>query len=336
MTQHCAKSRRSLFFAVGLLWSAASVRPALALDLKMVEHQVLTGEADRAQKALAPELAAHPDDGPAHLLLCRVLLSEELASEAALECASALRHGLDRDSEAQNWAGRAFGRAAERSGPISGLKLAGQTRSAFFTAHQFNPANTAAANDLGEFYVEAPSIVGGGVEKALALAAEIEPALPEAAHRLRALAAEKRKDSATAEREFLAATRVSSSPGAWVDLANFYVRRAALDHVPDHIPDQALAAARRAVAADRTFSANLVDAGSTLLDLHQPGEAQAAWRAYLAHAGQSDLAPAFRVHTLLGQLLAAHGDKTGARAEFNQALALAAAYLPAQKGLAAL
>ena len=310
------------------LFSMLSERPAAAFDPKAVEHQVLVGEADRAQKELAPELAVHPDDAPAHLLLCRVLLSEELALQAAPECAQALRHGLDRDSDAQNWAGRAFGRAAERSGPITGLKLANETRSAFLAAHQLNPANAAAANDLGEFYVEAPGIVGGGIEKALALATEIQTALPEAAHRLRALAAEKRKDYPTAEQEFLAATRVSSAPGAWVDLANFYVRRAA--------SDQALSAARRAVTADRTFSANLVDAGSTLVDLHQPGEAQAAWRAYLAHSGQSDLAPAFRVHTLLGNLLAAHGDKAGARVEFTQALALAAAYAPAQKGLAAL
>ena len=152
--------------------------------------------------------------------------------------------------------------------------------------------------------------------------------MPEIAHRLRALTAEKRGDPGSAEREFIAATNVAHSPGALVDLSIFYVRQ--------NQPDKGAAAARRAVALDRDLDANIVDAASSLGDAHQTAQAIPVLRGYLEHGRQSDQAPAFRVHTILGEMLAAQGDRVNARKEFQQALALAADYAPAQKGLGSL
>jgi tetratricopeptide (TPR) repeat protein len=269
-----------------------------------------------------------PQNGPAHLLLCRVYFSLEQGSEAAHECDAALKNGLARDSNAQDWAGRAFGRHAEHAGPLAGLKLAGEVRTAFQRAHELDPKNPAAANDLGEFYVSAPFVVGGGVDKATDLANSIGPTLPEVAHRIRGLIAEKHNDYGTAEREFLAATNVSQSSGAFVDLGTFYLRQ--------NRPDKGLLAARRAIAVDREMDANVVDAATTMDDAHQTGQAVPVLRAYLLRGKQSDAAPAFRVHTLLGQMLARSGDTAGARSEFQQALALASTYAPARKALGAL
>ncbi len=289
---------------------------------------MLQGRADSAIAELQAAVSHDNGNGPAHLLLCRAFLSELDAADAADQCRLALGNGLAQDSAAQDWAGRAFGLRAQHAGPIAGLKLAGEVRSAFQASFRLNNRNPAGANDLGEFYLNAPFIIGGGLDKASALADSLGSTLPAISHRLRALVAEKRGDNATAEREFLAATQVAQSPGAWVDLANFYVRA--------HTPGKAIAAAQRAVALDRALDANIVDAAMALNDAHAGTEAAEVLRRYLDHGQQSDQAPAFRVHTLLGEILAAQGDKAGARREFQAALNLASGYAPARKDMAAL
>lgn len=311
-----------------LLLSAAVGSARAQTDVHAAEQDVLAGRADQAIQELQSVAHGAAGNGAAHLLLCRAYLSKLQGSEAAAECRQALKTSLGQDSTAQDWAGRAFGMEAQHAGPISGLKLAGQVRTAFQTAYKLNPRNPAAANDLGEFYVGAPFIVGGGTDKATALATEIEGSLPEIAHRLRALIAEKQGDGAAAEREFVAATQVAQSPGAYVDLACFYVRQ--------HRTDTAASTARRAIALDRSLDSNVVDAASILNDVHQSTAALPALHGYLDRGQKSDAAPAFRAHTLLGDILAAHGDKANARKEYQAALALAADYDPARKGLGAL
>lgn len=307
---------------------ARAPRGNAAIDLHLQEQDLLQGRADRAVAGLQAVLSRDPGNATAHLLLCRTLLSELHGNDASVECRAALDAGLAGDSAAQDWAGRAFGAEAEHAGPIAGLKLAGKVRNAFQDAYRLNPRNPAAANDLGEFYIAAPALVGGGTGKADALASSVQGAQPEVAHRLRALLAEKAKDNAAAEREFLAATQVMQSPGAYVDLACFYVRQ--------NQPGKGLAAARRAIALDHNLDANVVDAASTLDDVHQPAQAIDVLHRYLAGTHQSDQAPTFRVHTMLGEIFVRQGDRAAARQEFQSALAMAAGYAPAQKGLAAL
>jgi len=323
-TPLCHYGRALCLLACSLLFTTAQAHA----DLRAAEQDLLQGRADQAVAGLRSAVDREPGNAAAHLLLCRSFLAEQRGSEAADQCRLALQTGLAGNSEAQDWAGRAFGMQAEHAGPIAGLKLAGQVRTAFQTAFNLNRRNPAAANDLGEFFIAAPFLVGGGTDKATALADSIQPTLPEIAHRLRALLAEKRGDTAGAEREFLSAVQVADAPGALVDLACFYVRK--------NMPEKATVAARRAIAQDRDLDANVVDAASTLNDVHQTAEAMQILRAYLEHGRQSDQAPAFRVHVLLGQMLAAQGDRPGARRQFQVALSLASGYAPAQKGLGSL
>ncbi len=311
----------SSLLLAGIVAGIGMAKQLRAQNLKGAEGDLMQGRADQ----VIAELRGAPATGAAHLLLCRAYLSKLHAGEAAAQCRLALQAGMGRDSAAQDWAGRAFGREAEHAGPIAGLKLAGQVRTAFQTAYDLNHANPAAANDLGEYFVNAPFLVGGGVDKAASLADDLQGTLPEIAHRLRALIAEKRGDSAQAEHEFLAATEVAQSPGAYVDLATFYARQ--------QMPEKAGTVARRAITLDRALDANVVDAATTLNDVRQPSQALAVLRSYLDHGQKSDGAPTFRVHTLIGQILAKEGETANARAEFQAALALASDYAPAQKGL---
>jgi Tfp pilus assembly protein PilF len=326
--------RRHVALSVITLATLLSTVPAHAADLTPAgslapaAHALAQGQADSAAALLHPILVADPNNGEAHLLLCRTYYAEEMPAAAANECAAALKT-LGNDSSAQDWAGRAYGLEADHAGPVSGLRLALRVRNAFQTAVHLDPDNGSAINDLSEYYVNAPSIVGGGFDKAAQLADQSQSELPQNAHRIRALAAEHQKDYDIAEREFRAAAAVANHPDAWADLGAFYAKR--------QQPDQAVDALRRAIALDRTHSASSVDAATTLTEIHrEPQLAERALRDYLAGHNQSDAAPAFRVHVTLARLLGDEGDTADAKIEVQKALELASNYAPAHKELAAL
>lgn len=315
----------SVFLATAPVLASA---PGTSGSLETAQKALLEGRADEAITLLRANLTGNPGNGIAHLLLCRVQLSEGMGKEAAEECQTALNDGLSGSSEAQDWTGRALGLQASRGGMLSGMRLALGVRTAFETAVSLAPDSEPACVDLGEYYTAAPAIVGGGSGKALALAARIERRLPEIAHRIRAMNAEKNNDLGTAEREFQAEASVAHCPGALVDLAAFYGR-----HSQDA---KASAVARQTIEADRAVDATVVEAAGVLADAGQISAAESALHAYLTHGTHSDQAPVFRVHTQLGDLLAHSGQHEAARAEYNAALSLASTYAPARKGLAAL
>jgi len=300
-------------------------RPTTPNPLADSEKALMQGRADDAIAKLHGLVAANPQDGRAHLLLCRAFYAEELADAAVPECEAALGT-LSNDSKAQDWMGRAYGLKADQSGPIAGYKLATKVKTAFETAVQLDPHNGDAVNDLSEYYVAAPSFVGGGVDKAVALASKVEAQLPQEAHRIRALAAEKHHDYDTAEREFKAAVGQGGHADAWTDLGHFYYRR---DMKP-----QAVDALNHAVEADRAHGPALVDVASILKEMHLETDLAAqALRDYLASNAKTDAAPAFKAYVIWGDLLESSGDNQGARMQFQHALALARDYPPAKRAI---
>jgi hypothetical protein len=66
-------------------------------------------------------------------------------------------------------AGPRAGEKAGRASFLSAYSLAKQVRSEFETAVRLNPRNAEALMDLGEFYKDAPSVIGGGLTKLTAL-----------------------------------------------------------------------------------------------------------------------------------------------------------------------
>lgn len=285
----------------------------------------MDGRVDEAVQMLNAEIASNRSDGSAHLLLCRAYFSVQRVDAAVPECESAARL-MPQSSQAEDWLGRVYGMKANGAGPFAGLKLAHEVHDAFEAAVKLDPRNEAAVNDLAEYYVNAPSLVGGGTDKADDLADRVQGYMPQTAHRIHALSAEKRRDYSTAEREFMAATSVKNAPEAWVDLGGFYKRR--------RQTAKAIEALQRAYASDPAKNAAVVDVASYLIDMHvEPALAEKALEQYLAGDAKSDAAPAVHVHVLLGRLLESTGDKAGAKDEFEKALQLAANYGPAKKAL---
>jgi tetratricopeptide (TPR) repeat protein len=289
------------------------------------ERALMQGQIDEAVARSQRLSAADPKDGQAYLLLCRSFYAEGHEDEAIDACTRATQ-ALPHGSEAQYWLGKAMGMKAEHAGPISGLGLALKVKAAFEAAVALDPRNGDAVNALGEFYVDAPSFIGGGLDKAAALANQAQATLPQPAHRILAMTAEKRKDYGTAEREFRAAIAVANLPDAWDDLGAFYRRRGRFD--------QAVEVLKQSLTVNRDDDASLVDAASLLNRMHrEPELAEKALRDYLQSRVKSDAQPAIKVHVMLGKLMASEGDKAGAKIEFETALQMASGYAPAKQAL---
>ncbi|WP_254059624.1 lipopolysaccharide assembly protein LapB [Granulicella sp. L46] len=296
-----------------------------ASERAAAERALMQGQIDEAVARAQRLAAADPKDGQAYLLLCRSFYAEAHAEEAIDACTRATEI-LPRSSDAQDWLGRAYGMKAERAGPIAGLSLALKVRAAFESAVALDPGNGDAINDLGEFYIDAPMIIGGGLDKSAALANQAMALRPQPAHRILAMTAEKKKDYGTAEREFRAAVAVANRADAWNDLGAFYRRRGEYD--------KAVEALKQGLAVDRAKDASLVDTASLLDRMHrEPELAEKALRDYLGSGVKSDDAPAIKVHVMLGKLLQNEGDKAGAKIEFETALQMASRYAPAKQAL---
>jgi tetratricopeptide (TPR) repeat protein len=285
-------------------------------------HALMEGRVQDAETTLRGLIAANRADSYSHRLLCRVYYTEEMYDSAVRECeeaAASTTAGREEMSDNQLWLGRAYGMKAQRAGPIAGFKLARKVQASFSKALELNPNNVAALNDLGEYDVDAPFIVGGGLDKAQLLANRMMSHFPAAAHRLLARMADSENDLSTAETEFKRAIAAGNTAEAWIDLAQFYLGRKR--------PDDAVAAIRSAIAADHNHGPALVDAASILTAAHRaPDLAERCLRDYLASRAKSDAAPAFKAHLHLSRLLAARGNMDEAAREHDAALALAPEY----------
>lgn len=109
---------------------------------------------------------------------------------------------------------------------LTAPRFASRARQAFEKAVELDPRNLEAINDLFEYYLEAPGILGGGYDKAKNLAGRI--AQIDAVEGLYAQAklAEKRKEYGSAEAQLRRAAELAPQQvGRLIDLASFLAKQ---------------------------------------------------------------------------------------------------------------
>lgn len=132
-------------------------------------------------------------------------------------------------SEYYHWLGKAYGRRAETSNPLSAPMLASKARQNFEKAVELDSRNLEAVNDLFSYYLEAPGFLGGGLDKAAVLAEKIKALDPIEYHYDMALLSEKRKEFKSAEFHFRSAWDMApKSVGRAIDLAKFLSKQGRL------------------------------------------------------------------------------------------------------------
>ncbi len=306
-----------------LLAVALTIAPAdVPQDgLAQANAALQSGQADRALMLLG----SLPSSAETHNLRCRVHFMMERWDDAANECDQAVK--LDSQNSIEHlWLGRALGEKADNATWLAAYSLAKRARAEFEQAVSLDPHNGEALTDLGEFYTEAPGVVGGGVDKAQTLVALLEKTDPARAHILRARIAESRKDYGTAERELKQATATSEHPAfAWMTLGSFYRKHERWDDM-----ESAVESGYKAAQHDRRAGVALYN-GASILARSKRNLALAVkmLEEYLADYPRTEEGPAFEGYTRLARLKAQLGDKNGARQARAAALQLAHDYKPA-------
>ncbi len=130
--------------------------------------------------------------------------------------------GNPTNSEYMDWLGRTYGKRAETSNPLSAPGYASKARQAFEKAVELDGKNSEALSDLFDYYLEAPGFLGGGYDKAQAVAERIALVDPPEGYYVKAQLDKKRKEFGAAEQHFRKAVAVAPHEvGLLVTLAKF-------------------------------------------------------------------------------------------------------------------
>jgi tetratricopeptide (TPR) repeat protein len=274
---------------------------------------------------LEQQVRQAPNGAEGYNLLCRAYFMTAEWDRGIPNCERA--RNLDpQNSQYHLWLGRIYGEKADHAGFFSAAGLAKKVRTSFERAVELAPNDWQARVDLGEFYLEAPGIVGGGKDKAGEQANALMPIKPGMAYWLLGRIAEKNKDTAEAERQYragIAATR--SGARAWLELAIYFRHVNRLDDM-----EKAL---RELENAPLDHHEALMDGASLLMRTgRDPALGVRLLQRYFA-AGTVEEGPAFNAHEYWGQLLERQGDHRGAAEQYRAALALFRNFRRAQEGL---
>ena len=318
--------RAPLAVLLGVAMAASPGTESGKDGLAQVNAALQAGQADKAIALLKSLPEPLNNSAGAHNLRCRVLYTLEQFEAANHECEQAV--SLDAQNSTYHlWFGRTLGEVAERATFLSAYGLAKRARAEFEQAVQLDPHNAEALADLGEFYSSAPGVVGGGMDKAANVAAQLDRLDPARAHELRGGIARENKDLAAAERELKAAVAASAHPAfQWMRLASFYRKAKRYNEM-----DSAVESGWTAAQHDPHAAVALFNGASVLLKANRnPALAIKLLEAYLASPTATEEGPAFTARVWLARLKAQTGDTEGARRERLEALALAQEYKPAQ------
>ena len=310
----------------GVVLASAAVLSASAQSLPLAQATTAlqAGEADKALALLSP-LAQPGGEALAYNLKCRVEYSLEQWDQAAKDCEQAVT--LDgRSSDDHLWLARALGAQASRASFLSAFKLAKRVRAEFEEAVRLDPGSAEALADLGDYYYTAPGVVGGGIDKAEGVAAQMDRIDPIRAHELRGHIAEQRKDFGAAEREYKQALAASAHPAfQWMSLAGFYRGRERWTEM-----EAAVRSGQNAAERDKRATVALYSGAALLIQTKRDQERAAKMlEEYLTGSVKSEDAPAFVAHIWLARLKQEFGDAAAAGRERAAALALAHEYKPA-------
>jgi len=197
--------RRIILTIAGLVLLTSVARPAESLAWTRAHELYQRTDYAGSLKEL---LGARERDMAVYLLMGQDYygLAEYKQATDSLEKAVALAPA---NAECFLWLGRAYGRRAETSNPFSAPGFASKARQMFERAVALDPSNREAVGDLFDYYVGAPGFLGGGMNKAEALAANVARRDPAEGHYYEAELDDRRKQYDSAEKHLRAAMELA-------------------------------------------------------------------------------------------------------------------------------
>lgn len=267
----------------------------------------------RAAPAIAALLKAAPRSADAHILQARLLLQQGKGDDAVDAAGEAVELAPD-SAQAQYWLGNAYGYQITRVGMMSKSFMAPKLRDAFERAIALDPNLHDARGNLMEYYLQAPAVVGGSVDKARAQAAELAKRDPPRGHYARARLAMHDKQPEVAAKAYLAAWEARPENVTYRMAAGLVLQetrqwdRAFGLYGAWTAEDPKAAPAWYQLGRTAALSGQRLDVGAGAL------------KTYLALPLAPGQPPLHHAWYRLGQLQAKAGDKPAARGSFEKAL----------------
>lgn len=134
------------------------------------------------ERAVAAKLSVDPNNADALIAKAELIITEgkeerlDEGSKFAEQCIAA----HPQRSECFEALGNVLGTKAQMGGIVSAMGYAGKIRDAFIKAVELDPKNYQARSSLLQYYLQAPSFVGGGKGKAQSLVVETNKVSPAA------------------------------------------------------------------------------------------------------------------------------------------------------------
>jgi tetratricopeptide (TPR) repeat protein len=314
----------SLVSFTSVLFSNSSLA-VLGCRLEEAQALIASRKTAEARRVLEPCAREDPRDAQAASALARAYLLEQDIDQAVFwfERAVELEPG---NSDFRLWLGRACGQKALRANVLEQFALARRVRRSFEQAVKLDPSNLSARLSLLEYYVRAPGILGGSLEKARSQAGEIRNRDRLRGHRAFGQIAEEQKSFTAAAREYDEALREfpqSSDPVYWrADLAMRQKDYAmALELLESLWRARSEPEALYRIGRLAVLSGQGLERGEECLKL------------YIDHQPTEDEPSLASAHLELGALYQKQGDRARARKEYEAALTLEPSSLEAKKAL---
>jgi len=310
----------------GLVLFAAG---AAAFASPRTDEGVRLFEARRFPEARAALEAAVQEDSRdtrALYYLGRTLMAQNEPEKAA----AALEKSVALDpasAEKHLWLGRAWGSQAQSANFLKQASLAPKIRREFEKAVELDPGSADARFSLIEYYINAPGIMGGSLDKAREEAAAIARLDPLRGYRARAriLEYEKNWDAAGAEYDRAARQFPDKLEPAvwgsnlWAGQKNWSRAFAPIEAFLSRNP--ASLSATYQIGRLAALSGENLDRGAEALTR------------YLASDPRPEDPPLAAAQWRLGQILEKKGDRLGAKRAYEEALKLDASHKEAKEGL---
>ncbi len=265
--------------------------------------------------ALPVSLAAQAGSDSFKQGMAALLANDGDAAVKAFEKAIA---ASDKTAEYHLGLARALGVVAQKASVLRQPLLARRCKAEFERTVQLDPSNISAREGMLQFYMIAPSVMGGSMEKAHEQAEAMFKINRLRGHIARGTLANREKDLVAVEREFRAAwTEFPDSAASATSLAGFLANNRRADEAFT-VMDKFVSKEKDNLTGLFWFGRVATSAGKQL----DRGE-QALRRVLAAPTLGVDGNPApVAVHFRLGELLAKKGDKAGARQAYEAALRL--------------
>jgi tetratricopeptide (TPR) repeat protein len=319
-------TQRSLFAVTALILACvlggASAHAGQS-SLADAQHDYNAGHYNRSVDALNSAIAKSPNDASLHLLLGESYyqLHEFPRAVASFERAVQL---APKESEYHDWLGKAYGRKAEESLFLSAMSWARKTHREFEIAVELNSQNYEAQRDLIRFEMNAPSVVGGGDDKALKHIDALEKIDPIQGQLARAefFATKKRVPEAdTAFGKILESD--ADRAGVFFEVSDYYRERPDAEKM-----GQAIDKAERVDPEDRRLK--FYKGVFKVMEGKSPIEAETLLKSYVATVpNNSDLPSHAAAQEWLGKLYESQGRFSEAAEEYRLSLSVD----PHNKGL---